>query len=723
MRSKKTLVMFVCMMGLIASLDSCEDWGKMDPPAADDVYPTRQKLVGFAFNENASLDSLDYVISYDAGAEIVYDDSLYNQVLHVKGAQVRLTNPFDAVTLQNGAGFTFWLRMPNGQQASQLLSLPDGTSLLPITGIPGLDDGWQHFVGVQIKKTGFAISIDGETVMSTNDADNTDLITSVNHASAIIVGQPNSECWIDDITFVRNQMTEKDVERPTIKKGDVKLPDPVYLLDFNSGLGEAEIIGSGSLRADDAPGFGSVFQNVAGNKSTNYLRLPAHTLSHSDVTQQMTIGFWVNAANAGTLVDYTYSPFFTAYANAPTGANGMPMMALQSRGPVQLNCNGWSDFTSANHVEGKVNIYHQNAWEAGDGGFNFVRNWLDDENWHYYTITLTPTEVIQYMDGEVTNHWLFDPNVEGQQVTGLFSNGSELVYPCLGGNQAWTWGDPDAGFAFDDFVVYDVALTHEQVQQIVINKAKGGGIVLPTYYYRNNFDDATGDAMIVGAGEFVIDQEHGKIFQNVGGTLRKNYLLLPEDALAHSADTKELSIAFWVNAANAGEPAVYTYAPLFTAYSDAPGDANGTPMMAIQSRGPMQINCNGWCDFTSANHVNGKVNIYNENAWEAGDAAFNFVDNWLADNQWHLFVATFTETHATIWLDGEVKNEWQVDGVSEGQVISGLFSNGADLKYVCLGGNQAWAWGDNDAGFAFDDIMLFDFALTASDIQVILSQY
>ena len=74
-------------------------------------------------------------------------------------------------------------------------------------------------------------------------------------------------------------------------------------------------------------------------------------------------------------------------------------------------------------------------------------------------------------------------------------------------------------------------------------------------------------------------------------------------------------------------------------------------------------------------------------------------------------------------MDGEIKNHWKIDNKTEGQIVGGLFSNGGDLKYVCLGGNQAWNWGDPDAGFAFDDVQFFDFALSASDIEALMGQY
>ena len=256
-----------------------------------------------------------------------------------------------------------------------------------------------------------------------------------------------------------------------------------------------------------------------------------------------------------------------------------------------------------------------------------------------------------------------------------------------------------------------------------------GGIEA-AYVYTTNFstyeDDETGERLTwkgekaVGNGQFATTEEEGAPFgdfyQNSNGGVRTSYCLLPEDVLAHSAKTHELTIGFWVSA-EGFTPDQYTYAPLFTAYAQKSAGANGAPMLALQSRGFAQVNCNGWCDFTGANNVNGKNNLYNKNAWEAGDANFTFVSNWLEDQKWHYYTAVFTDTNCKIYLDGEVKNEWNVDGTTEGQVISGLFTNGADLKYVCLGGNQAWDWNDADSPFKYARLLIKNSAATAGEIK------
>ena len=249
------------------------------------------------------------------------------------------------------------------------------------------------------------------------------------------------------------------------------------------------------------------------------------------------------------------------------------------------------------------------------------------------------------------------------------------------------------------------------------------------YVYTTNFSTYENEAgervtwkgeKAVGDSQFAQTEEEGApfgdYFQNViGSAPRQNYCLLPDDVLAHSAKTHELTIAFWVSA-EGFTPDQYTYAPFFTAYAQQ-NAANTWPMLALQSRGPIQVNCSGWCDFTGANAVGGKVNIYNVNAWEAGNADYNNAGNWLEDQKWHYYTAVFTDTNAKVYLDGEVKNEWNVDGTSEGQVISGLFTNGAELKYVCLGGNQAWDWADLDSPFRFARLLIKNSSMSAGQIK------
>lgn len=95
-------------------------------------------------------------------------------------------------------------------------------------------------------------------------------------------------------------------------------------------------------------------------------------------------------------------------------------------------------------------------------------------------------------------------------------------------------------------------------------------------------------------------------------------------------------------------------------------------MFICQYRGILQVNCNGWCDFTDAQNANQVNGVYHD------------ATDWLADKSWHYYTVTLTETNAK-YTCGVLKNEWNVSGSGDGNVIGGLFSNGSDLKYICLG--------------------------------------
>ncbi|MDD4970554.1 MAG: hypothetical protein PHT07_14100 [Paludibacter sp.] len=238
--------------------------------------------------------------------------------------------------------------------------------------------------------------------------------------------------------------------------GVVSAQTIIYSNNFESGAGTATIVGNGVIETSATAGFGSVFHNAAGGQATraNYLLLPVDVLGNAQIAtnKELTIAFWVNK---GTAINYFYSPIFTAYGAAPlTTGNTWPMLALQSRLLTQLNCAGWNDFIPADNVK---------------AANTETTVWLDDAAWHYYTATFTATSVSVYIDGVVQNSWNVS-GADGHTTNGLFSNGGDLKYICLGGNQAWNWGDPDAAYLFDDLAIYANALTPTQINAIITAK-------------------------------------------------------------------------------------------------------------------------------------------------------------------------------------------------------------------------------------------------------------
>ena len=306
--------------------------------------------------------------------------------------------------------------------------------------------------------------------------------------------------------------------------------------------------------------------------------------------------------------------------------------------------------------------------------------------------------------------------VERQFVIG---NGNQnfwgwLTFDVEAGEEYWVF-QHSSQIGFGGFEFYEGKTADDLINDIVV-----------PFVYTTNFstyeDETTGERVTwkgekaVGAGQFASEEPRtddngkalnivpfGDFYRNDGTAKRTSYCLLPEDVLAHSDKTQELTIAVWVRSQKEAASNDYKYVPLLTAYATTPvNGVNTWPMMACQYRGLLQVNCNGWSDFTDAQNVAGKNTEYN------GEA------DWLKDHKWHHYAAVFAGENAKVFIDGVLKNEWNNDGTTNTQ--KGLFSNGADLKYICLGGNQAWDWNDNDAPFDFARLLIKNSKMTAGEI-------
>ena len=234
----------------------------------------------------------------------------------------------------------------------------------------------------------------------------------------------------------------------------------VYSNNFEKGIGDGcTIVGSGELETT-TDSHGTVFHNAKGGQAerTNYLLLPANILVDAvKVKGELTVSMDVNV---GTATDYFYTPLFSAYGAAPeSGANTFPMMIIQSRGLIQVNCNGWSDFTN-----------NQNVNSTNEESTVY----LDDKAWHNVTVTYTKSGAKFYVDGTVVNEWTLDGG-EGSTLDGFLSEegASQLKYICLGGNQAWDWQDPDAAYLLDNVGIYSSALTNDEIKEIINANTNG----------------------------------------------------------------------------------------------------------------------------------------------------------------------------------------------------------------------------------------------------------
>ena len=475
MRKRSLHIATIAM--LACALSACDEWGEKDPPAGGQIYPTLTATSTLPFNEE--LDQSAFKLS---GTPTVQDDDTLGVVLALNGGILGVTNALQHA--ESGVGITMWVKEVEVSANSLLFAFADDSNLSgsyvgvnakgqlivdgtivdaaqnAITDTMLISNKWRY-VAFDISKNGYKIYSDGQLIYE-NEQDLTEVIAKMVAAQNFYIGAGNTtEYLVDNVKIYRNTITAKEAARPTVKiktdngGGNTIKPygNPIYFNDFENGVGDAEIYGNGSIE-DKGDVWGGVFSNALDGMRTNYLTLPEDVFTHSADSKAVSIGVWVNRGNETVSSHYMWSPLFTAYASQAT-ENTWPMLACQYRGVLQVNCTTWSDYTDAENVDGANHIYHD------------ATDWLADGEWHYYTATFTETTANVYFDGELKNSWVLDGE---RSAAGLFSNGADLKWICLGGNQAWTWGDPDPGFWFDDIAIWNKELSQEEIKNVMLFK-------------------------------------------------------------------------------------------------------------------------------------------------------------------------------------------------------------------------------------------------------------
>lgn len=252
---KNSIKSYALLASLASLAVSCgPEWGQMDPPAGNQIYPTLQNVGCYTFDEEGDLDpEIVQFVSYanEAMPEIVTDKTAKSPVLKVgKESYVKLDNMLTNVVCQNGAGVTFWLyeegeapadasilHWENEDGSQKLDFKANGKLEFANTRAEGEDeeepadenmgkimpDGW-HFCALQLRNDGYALYVDGNENMDVAVAD-TDLSEAVqlmaqapdvyvNYGSA-----QHADIMVDDITFFRNQITAREVKMP--RKGNI----------------------------------------------------------------------------------------------------------------------------------------------------------------------------------------------------------------------------------------------------------------------------------------------------------------------------------------------------------------------------------------------------------------------------------------------------------------------------------------------------------------------
>ena len=270
MKRKKRIkeLTFSGMVVALFCFSSCgEQWGQIDLPAGNQVYPRLEQVLNLSFEDDLDPEAIT-LSTYEGGnmPAIVKDDSL-GSVLHLDGGYARIPNPLVNVKIQNAVSFTFWAKQSEEDREGALLSFQneDGSQKMFFTANGRIDfngvdyaqrqeepslltAGEWHYVAVAITYTGYSIYIDGEKaaerVVTSSEADFAtweELVQFMATVPYIYIGNgsslPPAAWWLDDLKVYRNTITGKEQAKPVIGGGGEEFQEfiTVGATDFSTG--------------------------------------------------------------------------------------------------------------------------------------------------------------------------------------------------------------------------------------------------------------------------------------------------------------------------------------------------------------------------------------------------------------------------------------------------------------------------------------------------------
>lgn len=250
-------------------------------------------------------------------------------------------------------------------------------------------------------------------------------------------------------------------------------------------------------------------------------------------------------------------------------------------------------------------------------------------------------------------------------------------------------------------------------QNVTVAEAADKPIVSdPAYFYDFEGDNPfankgtvenVADAKIVGDGVVKEDStnhyfDNASEKESAGGDKKgSNYLSLPADIIKtiHKSKSHAVTVSMNLKAVD-GKYAIWS--PVLA--MDSVGNPNSWPCLAFEIRGTAVWNSAGW--------FNG-----DNTGTDAYTAAY-------ADGNWHTLTIVLTETTITGYMDGKaVVNTTGLSAINGENGTYGIFDNGNSfiegIDRVALGGNQPF-WADTDAQICYDDVAIFDKALSTDEI-------
>lgn len=270
-----------------------------------------------------------------------------------------------------------------------------------------------------------------------------------------LVGGVNYDVWADNVT----------------------MPTPVFLEDFESAsISESSFTGSNSETGtltgageivSGAGVFGKYYQNepTSIGVRANYLKINTTAFQTASIAtnKTVTLSFWVSTTYQfnNSIATPDWNAMFEAYTDAGFTANtaSTEYVGNVARAfDIRANASSHTWFSN----------YEYHSTHDSDPAYYRNVSWIT-KGWHHIAYVLADnsgtTHLKFYIDGTLNTDVDLAQSGDGT----LWANLANITSYVLGGCAA-EWADGDVAFGYDDIALYDVALTADQVNQIIDTK-------------------------------------------------------------------------------------------------------------------------------------------------------------------------------------------------------------------------------------------------------------
>lgn len=338
----------------------------------------------------------------------------------------------------------------------------------------------------------------------------------------------------------------------------------------------------------------------------------------------------------------------------------------------------------------KLNVGNGTADSWFDGG-EAADVVPDNGQWHHFAFTISKTDAVVYIDGEIVKEGPFD---------GVDWTGCDILSIMSGAPRFTGWDHKSDRSFMDELRLFNRELSQAEIKGIRDTESGGGGGYTPKYdgeAFYLGFDDGEFKEMVSGQMMTVVGTPgfagEGKVGDNAYAGAADSYLTFPTEGLTGD----EFSAAFWMKInAMPDRAGILVIGPPDAENPDAQNKRiSGFRFFRENAGGEQRFKLNAG---------NGTADSW----FDGGDAA----DIVVPDDTWHHFAFTISGTECVVYIDGEVVSQNAFDGIDWTE---------CDMISIMSGAPHFTGW-DHWSDLSYmDELRLFNKALTQEEVGQIIA--